>query len=173
MSCTYTLKIVLSSYCSIFYYSTFSCLSTHTLVFIHGKEKSPTKFLIPIQQGKLSTMPCNYWFTCSYPTCFKINITILPTFYAYMAWLLQYNLAFDNGVNIFHGIIINLTPKLKEENITPWILISAHCMNHYTNLKVQIVLKMFPQILNDCYNIVCMHITTITLDPMSKVTSCI
>jgi hypothetical protein len=81
-----------------------------------------------------------------YPTCFRINITILPTFYAYMAWLLQYNFALNNGVN---------------------------CMNHYTNLKVQTISKMSASILSVCYNIVCMHITTIILDPISRVSSCI
>jgi hypothetical protein len=88
-----------------------------------------------------------------------------------MVWLLQYNFALNNGVNVFHGIKIGLTPKLKEENIAPWIMIGAHYMNHYTNLKVQTISKMFAWILNVCYN-VCTHTTTITLDLMSRV-SCI
>jgi hypothetical protein len=46
----------------------------------------------------------------------------------------------------------------------------AHCMNHYTNLKVQIVSKMSPQIFSVCFN-VCMHTTTITLDQVSKISS--
>jgi hypothetical protein len=50
-------------------------------------------------------------------------------------------------MNVFHGIQIGLGCKLKE-NITPRIMISAHCMNHYTNLKS----KMF---LNVCMNIEC------------------
>jgi hypothetical protein len=75
-------------------------------------------------------------------------------------------------VNVFHGIKISLGRKLKEENITPWIMIGVHCMNHYTNLKVQNASKMFARILSVCYN-VCIHTTTITLNPMSKVSSCI
>jgi hypothetical protein len=104
--------------------------------------------------------------------CLRINITILPTFYVYMALLLQYNLVFNNGVNVFFGIIIVLGHRLKKENITLWIIIGVHCMNHYTNFKVQNVSKMSTQILNMCYN-VCMHITTTTLVPMSRVSSCI
>jgi hypothetical protein len=53
------------------------------------------------------------------PTYLRINITILPILYAYMASLLQYNLALNNEVNVFHGIKISLGRKLKEENITP------------------------------------------------------
>jgi hypothetical protein len=102
----------------------------------------------------------------------RINITILPILYVYMAWLLKYNLALNNGVNVFHGIRINLGRKLKEENITPWIMIRVHCMNHHTNLKVLNVFKMFAWILSMYYN-VCIHITTITLDPMSRVSSCL
>jgi hypothetical protein len=59
-----------------------------------------------------------------------------------MARLLQYNLAFNNGVN---------------------------CINHYTNFKVQTIFQMFAQILNIVY----MRITTINLDQMSTVSSCI
>jgi hypothetical protein len=74
-------------------------------------------------------------------------------------------------VNAFHGIRIGMGHKLKEENITPRIMIGVYCMNHYTNLKVQNISKISAQILNVCYN-VCMH-TTITLNPMSRVFSCI
>jgi len=89
------------------------------------------------------------------PTYFKINIAILPTFYAYMAWLLHYNLAFNNGVNVFCHIRIGLGCKLKKENITPWIMIGVHCMNHYTNFKIQNVSKMFARNIENVLQ--CLH----------------
>jgi hypothetical protein len=102
-----------------------------------------------------------------YLACFKIDITIITTLYAYMVWLLQYNLALNNELNIFQSIKISVTPKLNEENITPWIMISVHCINHYTNIAIQILSKMFTWKLSVCYKVYMHPSFTIQKEPKS------
>jgi hypothetical protein len=169
--CTYSKLFYLHTILSSIIFLSLVFALPHWYSFLK-KKKTPTIFYIPTQQSKLYALPWNHWFTCFVQLVSEINITILPTIYVYMAWLLQYNLALNNEVNVFHGVRIVLTPKLKEENITPSIMIGVPCMNHYTNFKVQTIFKIFARILSMCYN-VCMHTTTITLEPMSKVSSCI